>query len=66
MPYSQIMDLPESIIKALPMPALRIFMAAFNLSYKENRDEEISMKIAWSAVKKAGFKKGNDGSWAKS
>lgn len=65
MPYAQVMDLPENIIKVLPMEAMRIFMAAFNSAYEEENDDSAAMRAAWAAVRQAGFKKGPDGMWSK-
>lgn len=61
MPYNNINELPNSIKNNLPKEAQQIFMAAFNNAIKE-KDEEASMKIAWSAVKNV-YEQDKDGKW---
>jgi cation transport regulator ChaB len=63
MPYSTISQLPEGVKDALPEAAQRIFMRAFDASF-EKYGEESAMKIAWAAVKNAGYHK-KDGEWVK-
>lgn len=63
MPYSNNSELPESVKDSLPSAAQTIFRKAFNSAEKEN-SEESAFKIAWSAVKKAGYKKKGD-EWVK-
>lgn len=75
MPYKATRDLPESVQKVLPDHAQTIYLAAFNSAYdqydkpSERRDdadrEETAHKVAWSAVKKAGYEKGADEAWHK-
>ena len=62
MPYSK-HNIPNSI-KELPSKAKDIFISAFNNAFGQNKDEEQSTKIAWSAVKKV-FKKDDEGNWIK-
>lgn len=62
MPYSSIKELPENT-NALPDKAKEIWLAAFNSSFDEN-GEEGAIKIAWSAVGNAGYKKQGD-NWIK-
>lgn len=69
MPYSSIVDLPESVRHVLPEHAQKIYLAAFNRAWssfsdelKENRETSCH-KIAWSAVKKGYEKKA--GNWVK-
>jgi cation transport regulator len=72
MPYSNIDDLPESVRHVLPKHAQDIYKEAFNSAYKEyenpedRRDdvdqEEVSHRVAWSAVKRK-YQKGSDGAW---
>ena len=64
MPYSSINELPSGVKDALPTAAERIFMAAFNAAYEEH-GEESAMKIAWAAVKSAGYSKNQEGNWVK-
>ncbi|MFO7970093.1 MAG: ChaB family protein [Candidatus Izemoplasmatales bacterium] len=59
-PYQNIDQLPESVKKALPIPAQIIFLKAFNSALKQGKDEETAFKIAWQAVKNAGYYKPKD------
>ncbi len=63
MPYQSNDDLPESV-KGLPADAQSIFRAAFNAASEKGEDEETSMKIAWSAVKRV-YAQNDDGEWVK-
>lgn len=73
MPYKTINDLPESVQNVLPKHAQDIYKKAFNSAYEQydtpeerrgNEDrEEAAHKVAWSAVKKAGYHKGDDNKW---
>lgn len=75
MPYSAIADLPEAVQHVLPQHAQDIYLEAFNSAYRqydkpsERRAgadrEETAHKVAWSAVKKAGYRKGAGGKWHK-
>lgn len=62
MPYSK-GKYPDRI-KGLPTHAQDIWVSAFNNAIKSN-NEESSDKIAWSAIKKAGYSKDKDGNWNK-
>ncbi len=68
MPYSAAHLLPEKLRKILPLHAQEIYMTAFNHAWKEyeNRPDrdEISHRVAWSAVKKI-YTKDETGEWAK-
>jgi cation transport regulator len=65
MPYPTIESLPDSIKGSLPKEAQEIFRNAFNSAEKQhNGDEERANKIAWGAVKNAGFEKQDD-KWVK-
>jgi cation transport regulator len=76
MPYNSIQELPESVKNALPQHALDIYKEAFNSAYDQydkpdqrrgDADrEETAHRVAWSAVKRAGYKKGDDGKWHQS
>lgn len=60
-------DKVPDIIKMLSKTAQKIWITAFNSAYKEyDKDEETCNKVAWSAVKKAGYKKNKNGKWSKS
>jgi cation transport regulator len=75
MPYKNESELPDSVKNVLPQHAQEIYKEAFNSAYEqyadpsERRDdadrEEVSHRVAWSAVKKAGYEKGDDGKWHK-
>ena len=76
MPYAATSDLPQSVTNVLPSHAQSIYKEAFNCAYeqyattKERRGnetrEETAHKVAWGAVKKAGYHKGSDDNWHKS
>lgn len=62
MPYNKV---PERI-KILPSHAQNIWVSSFNSAYKQyNGDEEKANATAWSAVKKAGYRKNDKGKWIK-
>lgn len=65
MPYKSIADLPASVKDALPSEAEHIFLKAFDAAFAKYNDEEKSFKIAWAAVKNAGFSKNQEGRWTK-
>lgn len=75
MPYKSINELPDGVQNVLPKHAQDIYKEAFNSAYqqydspKERRggesQEEAAHKVAWSAVKKAGYQKGSDDNWHK-
>ena len=81
MPYQSIQDLPERVTDHLPEHAQEIYVAAFNSAYEqydqpeerrpdedgERPDrEEVAHKVAWAAVKKAGYEKNEEtGMWEK-
>lgn len=50
MPYTS----PPSRIKGLPKHAQDIWVSSFNSAWKQDKNEEMCNKVAWSAVKKAG------------
>ncbi len=55
MPYNKTEDLPDKVKENLPKSAQTIYMKAFNSAFKQYKDnprqEEISHRIAWKAVK---------------
>ena len=73
MPYERKSDLPDSVKDNLPPHAQDIYKEAFNSAYdqydkpSERRGdadrEETAHKVAWSAVKKGGYEKGDDDKW---
>lgn len=75
MPYKSNNDLPSSVKDNMPEHAQEVYREAFNSAYEQydnpsqrrgNSDqEETAHKVAWSAVKKAGYNKGEDGNWHK-
>lgn len=76
MPYKSINELPESVGNVLPKHAQEIYKEAFNSAYEQYDEpeerrgdasqEETAHRVAWSAVKKAGYEKGDDDAWHKS
>lgn len=77
MPYTSINELPDGVKDNLPEHAQDIYKEAFNSAYEQydkgksserhgDADpEETAHKVAWSAVKKAGYQKGENGKWHK-
>lgn len=76
MPYASLSELDEDLQRALPVHAQEIYMAAFNSAYDQydlpserrgdDSREETAHKVAWSAVKKAGYTKNEEtGKWRK-
>lgn len=67
MPYSNLADLPKGVKNNLPHHAQEIYLAAFNNAYDEyNHDEDRARRVAWSAVRKAGYAKDKrSGDWKK-
>jgi cation transport regulator len=69
MPYSKLVELPDSIRQHLPKHAQEIYLAAFNNAWEHYRDadkrrgkesrEEAAHKVAWAAVKQH-YKKSGD------
>jgi len=65
MPYSSPKDLPPTVA-ALPEHAKTIWMAAFNGAFDPKvANEEKAFRIAWGAVKTAGYAKDDKGDWVK-
>ncbi len=66
MPYTRNEDLPLRIRCHLPEHAQDIFREAFNHAWIQYADdprlEEIAFRVAWAAVKRAGYRK-LDGEW---
>ena len=72
MPYSAKKDLPASVRDNLPQHAQDIYKEAYNSAWDEYKDpddrdgdisrEEISHRVAWSAVKNK-YEKNDDGEW---
>ena len=66
MPYTTNTDLPPRVRDHLPEHAQVIFREAFNHAWEryanDLRREEIAFRVAWAAVKRAGYRK-LDGEW---
>lgn len=70
MPYKELSDLPDSVRNTLPRHALEIYLAAFNNAWQNYKDpedrrddttrEETAHRVAWSAVKQAYVKRGDE------
>ena len=67
MPYETLADLPKGVKDNLPTHAQEIYLAAFNNAFEEyGKDEDRARRVAWSAVKKAGYEKDEtSGDWKK-
>lgn len=75
MPYKSINELPENVRSVLSDHAQDIYKEAFNSAYDQYDKpaerqgdasrEETAHRVAWSAVKKAGYRKGQDDKWHK-
>lgn len=73
MPYKSNDELPDSVRNNLPKHAQDIYRKAFNSAWEEYKNpedrrgddsrEEVSHKVAWSAVKKEHHKE--DGEWVR-
>jgi len=71
MPYESLKDLPDNVQNNLPKHAQEIYKKAYNNAWDQYKDpddrkgddsrEEVSHKVAWSAVKEKYEKK--DGQW---
>jgi len=65
MPYPTLDSLPDGV-KAIPKEAQEIWRNAFNSAVDQYPgDEERQNKIAWGAVKNAGWSKDAEGNWKK-
>ncbi len=70
MPYQRITELPDRVKDHLPRHAQEIYKEAFNHAWDEYKDpddrrgddsrEEVSHKVAWSAVKRKYEKEGDN------
>jgi cation transport regulator len=68
MPYEDLKQLPKGVRDNLPRHAQEIYLAAFNNAYEEySHDDDRARRVAWAAVKKAGYAKDEaTGDWEKS
>ena len=74
MPYKSNSELQEMVRENLPEHAQDIYREAFNSAWEEYKDpserrgnesrEEVSHKVAWSAVEKV-YEKDSKGKWVK-
>ena len=65
MPYERVSDIPASVRRNLPGHAAAIWRSAFNSAYAKYHSDSRAAKIAWAAVKNAGYHKGKNGEWTK-
>ncbi len=56
--YASVSELPESVRKALPVPAQAVYLARYNEVYAEYGDDNVAGILAWEAVKLGWVKKG--------
>ena len=74
MPYHAREDLPDNVRNNLPKHAQDIYKEAFNSAWDEYKDpdnrrgdasrEEVSHRVAWSAVKEE-YKKNDNDNWVR-
>lgn len=74
MPYKTKKELPEQVQENLPEHAKKIYKEAYNNAWEQYKHpddrygdasrEEVSHKVAWSAVKNI-YTKDDDGNWVK-
>lgn len=57
--------MPKAQLAKLPAKARDIWEAAYEAAQKDGHNEERAAKIAWGAVKRAGFHRSEDGAWSK-
>ncbi len=66
MPFADNSGLPARVRRHLPQHAQDIFRKSFNHAWRQYahdpRREEIAFRVAWAAVRKAGYRKAN-GDW---
>jgi len=63
--YNSNSELPPAVRNALPEAAQTIWRKAFNAALEQYGNDTTAAKVAWSAVKKAGYKKKGE-KWVKS
>jgi phage I-like protein/cation transport regulator ChaB len=66
MPYQSLNDLPDAV-RQLPLPAQKIFQAAFNAAWENPKyagddREQACFAVAWAAVKRQ-YRQGGAGEW---
>ncbi len=72
MPYDKLSELPDSVKDNLPEHAQEIYKEAFNNAWDQYSEpeerrgdasrEEVSHRVAWSAVKQK-YEKNDNGNW---
>jgi cation transport regulator len=72
MPYDKLSELPDGVKDNLPKHAQEIYKEAFNNAWDQYEDpkdrkgdasrEEVSHRVAWSAVKQK-YEKNSNGNW---
>lgn len=65
MPYDSNQDLPPAVTDNLPDAAQSIWRSAFNSAIEQGQSEESAFRIAWNAVKDAGYYQDDNGNWRK-
>lgn len=66
MPYYSTKDLPQIVKDAIPSEKGRqIVLDAFMSSYNKDGDDVKAIRVAWTVLKKRGYKKNNKGQWVK-
>lgn len=62
MPYN--LNNPPKLIDGLPKEAKSVWIKVFNSTLNKNETNETqAIQAAWGAVKRAGYKKYNNGKW---
>lgn len=73
MPYSRNAELPAAVRAHLPAHAQDVYRAAFNSAWEQydqpgerrggDSREAVAHKVAWTAVKQAGYARDEEGDW---
>lgn len=67
MPYATIDDLPQAVLDAIPSDGgRRMFMRVVNSALDRGLSDARAFASAWSALERAGYERGEDGSYEKS
>ena len=65
MPYGSTSDLPATVQEALPPEASELFLRVINRALKDSSDEQRAFRVAWGALRNAGWRPGDDGGWVR-
>jgi cation transport regulator ChaB len=65
MPYRSTSDLPATVQEALPLDASELFLRVINRALKDSSDDQKAFRVAWGALRNAGWRPGEDGSWVR-